>query len=41
MKHNVINTSNDEELKLYTVYSSPEHEEGEIIRAKREAEEKR
>jgi mannose-6-phosphate isomerase-like protein (cupin superfamily) len=38
VKHNVINTSKDEDLKLYTVYSSPEHEDGEIHRTKEEAE---
>lgn len=38
-KHNVINTSKDEELKLYTVYSSPQHEDGAIHRTKAEAEE--
>ena len=38
VKHNVINTSNDEDLKLYTVYSSPEHEDGEVRRTKEEAE---
>jgi mannose-6-phosphate isomerase-like protein (cupin superfamily) len=37
VKHNVINTSKEEELKLYTVYSSPEHEEGEVRRTKEEA----
>ena len=39
VKHNVINTSDDEDLKLYTVYSSPEHEDGEVHRTKEEAEE--
>jgi mannose-6-phosphate isomerase-like protein (cupin superfamily) len=38
VKHNVINTSKDEDLKLYTVYSSPEHEDGEVLRTKAEAE---
>jgi mannose-6-phosphate isomerase-like protein (cupin superfamily) len=38
VKHNVINTSKDEDLKLYTVYSSPEHEDGETHRTKEEAE---
>ncbi|MDX9893505.1 MAG: cupin domain-containing protein [Patescibacteria group bacterium] len=27
-RHNVINTSSDEELKLYSVYSPPEHKDG-------------
>lgn len=31
--HNVINTG-DEELKLYSIYSPPEHEEGTIHEAK-------
>lgn len=38
-KHNVINTSKDEALKLYTVYSSPQHEDGVIHKTKAEAEE--
>lgn len=37
-KHNVINKS-DEELKLYTVYSEPQHEDGVVHRTKDEAEE--
>lgn len=28
-KHNIINTS-DEALKLYTIYSPPEHKDGEV-----------
>jgi len=31
-EHNVINTSNNEELKLYTIYSPAHHKDG-IIRA--------
>jgi mannose-6-phosphate isomerase-like protein (cupin superfamily) len=31
-QHNVINTSNDEDLKLYTIYSPAHHKDG-IIRA--------
>jgi mannose-6-phosphate isomerase-like protein (cupin superfamily) len=38
-KHNVINTSRDEELKLYTVYSEPQHEDGTIHKTRAEAEE--
>lgn len=38
VKHNVINTSKDQKLKLYTVYSSPDHEAGEVHRTKEEAE---
>ena len=30
-KHNVVNTSKGSELKLYTIYSSPEHQ-NEVIR---------
>jgi mannose-6-phosphate isomerase-like protein (cupin superfamily) len=37
-KHNVINTSKDEPLKIYTVYSSPEHPDGEVLRTKEEEE---
>ena len=39
MKHNVVNTSKAEDLKLYTVYSSPEHDDGEVLRTKEEREE--
>ncbi|HEY0591445.1 MAG TPA: cupin domain-containing protein [Thermoanaerobaculia bacterium] len=38
-KHNVINTSKDEDLKIYTVYSSPQHEDGVIHKTKADAEE--
>lgn len=27
-KHNIINTSDGKELKLYTIYSPPEHKDG-------------
>jgi len=37
-KHNVINTSDTEELKLYTVYSPPHHKDGIIRLTKEEAE---
>ena len=37
-KHNVINKSRDEELKLYTVYSSPQHADGAVHLTKDEAE---
>ncbi|CAN5220714.1 cupin domain-containing protein [soil metagenome] len=37
-KHNVINTSEKEALKLYTIYSPPNHEDGIIRRTKNEAE---
>ena len=37
--HNVINTSKTEKLKLYTVYSPPNHPDGTIHKTKAEAEE--
>jgi mannose-6-phosphate isomerase-like protein (cupin superfamily) len=37
-KHNVINTGQDEALKLYTLYSPPEHKDGTVHRTKQEAE---
>ena len=36
-KHNIINTSNDEDMKLYTVYSPPEHKDGVVHVTKKEA----
>lgn len=36
-KHNVINVSETEDLKLYTIYSPPEHPEGTIHKTKEEA----
>lgn len=36
-KHNVINDSPSEELKLYTLYSPPEHRDGTVHRTKEEA----
>jgi mannose-6-phosphate isomerase-like protein (cupin superfamily) len=38
-KHNIINTSLDEDLKLYTIYSPPHHKDGIIRSTKQEAEE--
>ena len=38
-EHNVINTSLSEPLKLYTIYSPPEHPDGTIHKNKKEAEE--
>ncbi len=35
--HNVINTSTTEALKLYTIYTPPEHQDGTIHRTKQEA----
>lgn len=36
-KHNVINTSDSEQLKLYTIYSPPNHPDGTIHKTKEEA----
>lgn len=35
--HNVINTSMTEELKLYTIYSPPNHPDGTVHKTKAEA----
>lgn len=35
--HNIINTSNTEELKLYTIYSPPHHPPGTVHQTKEEA----
>ncbi len=37
-EHNVVNTSNSEPLRLYTIYSPPEHPDGTINRTKQDAE---
>ena len=37
-KHNVINTSASEELKMYTLYSPPHHKDGILRKTKKEAE---
>lgn len=36
VEHNVINTSSDEPLRLYTLYSPPEHPDGTVHRTKRD-----
>jgi len=36
--HNIINTSSDQDLKLYTIYSPPNHPVGRIHATKEEAE---
>lgn len=36
-EHNVINTSSENPLKLYTVYSPPNHKDGTIHKTKAEA----
>lgn len=35
--HNVINTSEIEDLKLYTIYSPPEHKDGTVVAMKSDA----
>ncbi len=37
-QHNIINTSGTQELKLYTIYSPPHHQDGVVRRTKAEAE---
>jgi len=37
-RHNVINTATDKPLKLYTIYSPPNHPDGTIHKTKAEAE---
>ena len=37
-KHNVINTSDSKELKLYTIYSPAHHKDGIVRATKKEAE---
>ena len=37
-KHNVVNTSKKEALKLYTIYSPPEHIDKTVRRTKKDAE---
>lgn len=36
-EHNVINTSDTEDLKLYTIYSPPHHKDGVIAATRQEA----
>lgn len=36
-KHNIINTSSDKKMKLYTVYSPAHHKDGTIHKTKAEA----
>jgi mannose-6-phosphate isomerase-like protein (cupin superfamily) len=38
-KHNVINTSKEEPLKMYTIYAPPHHKDGIVRATKKEAEE--
>ena len=37
-EHNIINTSDEFDLKLYTIYSPPHHKDGIIRKTKEEAE---
>lgn len=37
-KHNVVNVSDDQELKLYTIYAGPHHEDGIVATTKSDAE---
>jgi mannose-6-phosphate isomerase-like protein (cupin superfamily) len=37
-EHNIINTSDSEDLKLYTIYAPPHHKDGIIRNTKSEAE---
>ncbi len=39
MLHNIVNTSSDKELKLYTIYAPPEHEPGTLHPRKRDSSE--
>jgi mannose-6-phosphate isomerase-like protein (cupin superfamily) len=36
-KHNIVNTSEEREMKLYTLYSPPEHQDGVVRLTKEEA----
>ena len=36
-KHNIVNTSSDSPLKLYTVYSPPNHRDGVVHKTKTDA----
>lgn len=36
-RHNVINASDSEDLKLYTIYSPPHHKDGVVRKTKKEA----
>ncbi len=37
VKHNIINTSTSEDMKLYTLYSPPHHQDGIVHTTKNEA----
>ncbi len=38
VRHNIINTSSEQSLKLYTLYAPPNHKDGTIHKTKEEAE---
>jgi mannose-6-phosphate isomerase-like protein (cupin superfamily) len=38
-EHNVVNTSDSEQLKIYTIYSPPHHKDGIVRATKKDAEE--
>ena len=38
VKHNIINTSKTQKLKLYTLYSPPVHDDGVVFKTKKDAE---
>jgi mannose-6-phosphate isomerase-like protein (cupin superfamily) len=37
VEHNIVNTSKDEPLRLYTLYSPPEHADGTVHHTKQDA----
>jgi mannose-6-phosphate isomerase-like protein (cupin superfamily) len=37
VEHNIVNTSKDEPLRLYTLYSPPEHADGPVHHTKQDA----
>ena len=37
VEHNIVNTATDEPLRLYTLYSPPEHADGTVHHTKRDA----
>jgi len=39
-RHNIVNVSTSEELKIYTIYSPPHHKDGIIRSTKKDAEER-
>ena len=36
-RHNIINTSKEKDLKIYTIYSPPEHKDGTVHKTKADA----